>query len=364
MNLIKNSLILAASVALLPGLTRGQSTTAFLPIGYSGAYGCQSSSAPVITGGVVAHGAIDFIYDAGTAMLTVRVTNQSPIVAGETNPVITRIAFNFPAGAVTGASLIGQSAQGGAQPAFALQFSPTQSIRQACFGDFHALLSVSGVNGGIGNADATVFSPPIVVLGRTRFELQLAGPGTASMTAADIANAFSDDGPQHDVAVMFKFQAGGAAGQESGFVSSGPPCCPNQAAVNVIGSGCAPAGQTVPVLTSIGAPNVPGPVGVDVSSPSTPNSVGLLIFSQSTTFDATLNVTLPHDLTPYGFAGCNLYTATVWPVAVATDASGNGSYSTNIPALAKWCERELTFQAFFLNNGLYSTAGLTQILGS
>ncbi|MCA8976790.1 MAG: hypothetical protein KDC98_18860 [Planctomycetes bacterium] len=159
----------------------------------------------------------------------------------------------------------------------------------------------------------------------------------------------------------------GSTGTSGSSSSSGHGClCLSNASVHTTGVGCAPAGLTIPTLTEVGMP-VPGnPVGVDVQSPSTPNSFGILLFGLSTTFDPVLNVPLPFDLAPVGFPGCALYTNSVWPVAVGTDANGDGNYSTPIPALAKWCDRELTFQVFFLssNSELLTSAGLTQVFGN
>ncbi|MCR9244769.1 MAG: hypothetical protein NXI31_07040 [bacterium] len=357
-------MIQSLSAALLTGATLAQTTTACLPIGTNGALGCQSTSAPTLTNGVVATGTIDYSYDAATSQLTVRVTNTSPVVANEDNPVITQIAFSFPFQTVSGATLLSQTAPAGSTPNFGLQFRPNQTLPLGCFGCFNVILSVPGVAGGIGNDQATQFASPIVVLGRTEFVLQLRGPGVAGLTADAISQVLSGGGV-YDVAAGFEFLGGGVGGVERGFVSSGDPCCPNPATVTGLGTGCAPSQFTIPTLTSIGAPFVGGPVGVDVSSPSTPSTAGLLISGFSSRFDPIFNLPLPINLAQYGIPGCSLYASNEFVVPITTDANGDASYSVNIPGFAKWCGRDIIFQAFFVaGGGVLSSAGLEQILGS
>lgn len=365
--MISTRLLLAtvSSVLSLPGLVLAQSSSACLPIGTGGAFGCQSNTAPTLTNGVVATGDVEFLYDAATAILTVVVENSSPVVSGETNPVITRIGFNFPAGAVSSATLVSQTGTGGSTPAFTLQYVGSQSIKMACFGDFSALLSIQNVQGGIGNAAATVFPHSNVVLGPVSFDLQLAGPSVGTLSANAIATTLSQNGSRQ-VAVGTKFQGGGIGGAESGWVSSGGICCLNQAAVVSVGTGCAPATSTIPTLSSVALPVPGGAIGVDISSPSTPNAFGLLVYGFSSTFDPSLNLPLPVDLGAFGFPGCALNVSSEFPIGVVVDGNGDGTHSFNIPALAKWCEREISFQVFFLsaNTELLTSAGLTEIIGN
>ncbi|MCA8953514.1 MAG: hypothetical protein KDE27_28640 [Planctomycetes bacterium] len=362
---MQHALIAFVCAASLAGPALAQITTACLPVGSNGAYGCQSTSSPVLTNGVVATGTIDFAYDPATAQLTVRVTNTSPVVAGEDSPVITAIAFSVPNGTVNSATLISQSGQGGATPAFALQFTPFQTQIQGCFGCFNALLSIPGLAGGIGNAQATQFNNPVVVLGRTTFVLQLAGPGVAGLTA-DAISAMLSGGGAYNVATSFVFQGGGIGGTANGYVSSGAPCCPNNAMVQNVGNGCAPGLLAVPTLTSIGVPYVGDLVGTDVNSPATPNSAGLLIHGFSTQYDPIFNLPLPINLANYGFPGCSLYPSNEFVLPITTDNAGFATYSVAIPAFAKWCGRRIAFQAFFVNasGGVLSSSGLVAILGS
>lgn len=362
---MKKALVLTSILAICaPERAIAQTTDYCLPMGTNGAVGCQSPTAPTLTSGIVATGDIDFLYDAGTAELTLVVTNTSPIVVGETSPVITRIAWNVPAG-VSGLSLTSQTGSGGATPAFALQFAPN-SLMLGCLGSFDAELSVLGVQRGIGNAAATVFAHPLVVLGPATFVLQVSGTGLGALTAASFALERSLPPPQA-IAVGMHFQGAGVAGADSGFVSNGAPCCPNQAAVVPIGTGCAPSGFAIPTIDSIATPGIGVAVGVDFSSPSTPGSFALVLFGFSSSFSPTLGVPLPLDLSIVGLPGCSLYTSAEIVSGLLLDGSGAGSFSFVVPGVTtKWCGAEFTYQSFVLASGgdILGTAGLTLILGS
>ncbi|MCA8951713.1 MAG: hypothetical protein KDE27_19550 [Planctomycetes bacterium] len=357
--------IAAAVLLALANPMFAQSSNSCLPIGKHGAFGCQDPNSPVITNGVVATGDVDLTYDPNTGLLDIVVENTSPIVSGETNPVITRLAFNLPSGTVDAVHLVSQSGTGGATPDFDLDYDGSQSQHMGCLGYFDVELSVQGIQGGIGNPNASSFAHPTVVLGPVTFELLLQGPGIGSLTSLQIATATSQGG-HPDVALALKFQGGGVNGAESGWVSNGLVCCPNSATVDIVGQGCAPTGLTVPTLTAIGVPMPGEPLGVDVSSPSTPNGLGLLAYGFSITYDPILMQSLPIDLSGFGFAGCTLLVSTEFSRIVPVDANGNGSHSFEIPPRLKWCGRMIPFQVFFLTNGgeLLASAGLRQTIGS
>lgn len=351
------------SALFLSALAAAQTTDYCLPIGGAGSHGCQDPNAPVLTGNVVATADLEYLYDMATGVLTLVVTNTSPIVAGEENPVITRIAFNVPAG-VTGASLVTQTGTGGATPNFALQFTPPGSIRMGCFGTFDAELAISGIAGAIGNAAAPSFSHPSVVLGPTTFALQLTGTGLGSLTAEHFAITLSQNGA-YAVGAGMKFQGAGIGGEESGFVSSGAPCCPNTPQIIPVGTGCAPAPLAIPTLSSVGTPGLAVPFGVDIQSPSTPNSFGILLVGIQP-ISPVFGLPVPIDLSPFGLPGCTLYSAGNAAIGVVTDGSGDASWSIILPSRTiKWCNVPFDFQVFFAaGGGVLSSAGLTLVPGS
>src|SRR5262245_59237058 len=108
------SLCMGPALAALPlfaPLAAQHPSTHTLIVGGGGALGCQGpEDPPTLSGGVLASAQLDLTYDQTTRELTLVVTNQSTVVAGEPNPVVTDISFNTPAGTVTGATLLSQSA--------------------------------------------------------------------------------------------------------------------------------------------------------------------------------------------------------------------------------------------------------------
>lgn len=351
----------ALAVAAFAPLSLAQSVC--LPLGEAGAVGCQSPNNAALTNGVVATGDVDFDYDDTTGLLTITVSNDSPDVAGETNPLITALGFNIPAGQVNAVSLVSQTAAAGATPNFNLMYSGSQTNNMGCLGSFDVELSVQGIATGIGNPNASAYSAPAVAIGPAVFELQLAGPGIAGLVSEDFTTGLSAGG-NPSVAVAVKFQGGGVGGAESGWVSGGGVCCPLPAMTQGVGAGCAPAGVTVPTLTPIGAPMPGMPLGVDVASPSTPNAFGILVYGFSTTFNPVFNSALPIDLGQFGFTGCSLLVSSEFAVGVMLDGNGDATHSFQIPSLLKWCSREISFQYFGLaGNDLITSAGLTQTIG-
>jgi hypothetical protein len=225
------------SVLVLTSLGQAQVTHADVVIGGPGTLGCQNSDdPPTLDNRTPASADLHFTYDAGSAELGVRVTNTSLVVPGEPNPVITVVGFNLPAFAVTGASLSSQTGSGGAQPQFAISFDPDTSggsnpNRFNCFGSFSVMLN-SGVHNAIANANADTLAvpPSSAVIGPVTFVLQLSGPGTSTLNARTIANAFSQ-GSSRQVNAAVKFQAAGPGGEGSGQISNGPECSPGLYAV-------------------------------------------------------------------------------------------------------------------------------------
>lgn len=214
---------LASAALSLPLVAQN---TATVTIGDPDGQGCQSMTAPTLTGGVPASATFDFAYDRATAMLTLTVTNTSPIVGNDDNPVLSEFYLNLPAGAVTGASLVSQSGSGGATAAFSLGYG-ADAFHANCFGGFDVLISSgSGPRGGIANASAPyVGGPPgSTVTGPVEFVIQLAGPGVSNINAYSIAFGYSSNGARANVNVAGKFVAGGPSGDESGMVASGDDC--------------------------------------------------------------------------------------------------------------------------------------------
>jgi hypothetical protein len=160
-------------------------------------------------------------------VLRLVVTNTSPVTVGVANPLLTRIYFNAPAGAVDSATLTSQTGSGGATPAFVLSFDADTSSganpNQAnCFGDFNFALRAQNIHGGIANANAdTIPGPPgAAVIGPVTFEIQLGGPGVNGLTAAAIAGAVSANGAQTETNVALKFMGSGP-GDQSGVLGNG-----------------------------------------------------------------------------------------------------------------------------------------------
>lgn len=228
--------------ALLAASLAAQPTTQSLTIGGSGARGCQGpENPPLLSDGTPASADFDFTYDAATHVLSLVVANTSPVTRGVPNPLITRLAFNLPHGAVTGVTLLSQSGSGGAAPDFALEADPDvltpPDLQLACFGNFGVRLTTGDhldeIRGGIGNplADTWAAPPGSVVVGPVTFHMRLAGPGIASLSAQAIAFGFSRLAPAHQVNAMCKFQSGGPNGDGSGYIGS-----------TVDNTGCRPSG--------------------------------------------------------------------------------------------------------------------------
>jgi hypothetical protein len=228
------SLTTAGLVAWLPA----QATS--VDVGVRGSYGCQGSEDPPrLSNGTPASATLDFVYDQSTQRLTLRVTNTSPVTVGVANPLITRIAFNLPPGAVTSAQLLSQAGSSGAALAFSASvdgdlFEGPNPNKLACLGDFSVLLdNGGGIQGGIANANADTFGGPpgSQVIGPATFVFRLTGPGVGSVTSGAIANTLSQNAPYRQATAGVKFQAGGRGAAGSGFISSRSLCAPSLFAI-------------------------------------------------------------------------------------------------------------------------------------
>jgi hypothetical protein len=247
----------------LAGVTFGQApatavtTTASVTIGGPGALGCTTPAIdpPTLPNGTPASGQCDFSFNAVTQMLTLTVSNTSPIVPGQVNPVIREILLNLPALGVTGATLVSQSSQGDA-PAFTLSVDPDLSdgvgdIPGGCFGRFGIRLSDPGtIAGSIKNPAAPIQPGPsgYFVIGPAVFILHIQGSsmGSASFLASTFASSISlaadSEGSQANVA--FKF----ATLTEQGFIGNAPVANGGSAAGWVVGTPA--AGQSVTVVAA------------------------------------------------------------------------------------------------------------------
>lgn len=208
-------------------------------VGGLGAWGCQNDrNPPTLSDGTLATGTYDIAYDSSTGRLTLVVTNTSPVTPRVQNPLITDVYLNLPAGAITRARLVGQTAAGGAPPAFGLTHDADLHVRPDlnkanCFGLFSLHLAAGrGIHGGVANAAADRIGAPrgSWVVGPVRFEIQLEGPGVSGITAGAIARGFSQRAPYQSVNVALKFQAGQSGG--SGVIANGPKC---ETAIYVVG---------------------------------------------------------------------------------------------------------------------------------
>lgn len=209
-------------------------------VGGNGAYGCQgNANPPTLTGQTPASASYGFTYDAATAMLTLRVTNTSAVTQGVPNPLLTLIAFNLPAHAVTGMTLQSQVGAGGAEPDFDVTvdtdlFALPNPNKVACLGEFSVqLTNGGGIGGGIANALADTIVAPREswVIGPVTFTFRLSGPGVHTLTAGAIANTLSQAASYKQATAAAKFQSGGQGGEESGFIGSSHKCVPSLYAV-------------------------------------------------------------------------------------------------------------------------------------
>ncbi len=222
---IRTAVLALCTIPLLPS-----QDTATVTIGGDTDFSCQTQPGqiPTLTGGVRATATLDYAYDRSTGVLTLAVTNTSPEVAGEQNPVITSLGINLPDGAITGAMLTGQSAPNSSvTPTWTASYASNGHMI-GCFGDFDLLLSngTGSPRGGIANENAAnPGGPPnSQVTGPLTFTIQLSGPATENVNAHSIAYGFSSNGSQANVNAALRFQGGGVGGDESGTMGTGGDC--------------------------------------------------------------------------------------------------------------------------------------------
>jgi hypothetical protein len=329
MRSLPSSLILS-SLALTAALSA--QTSAVVQVGVTGDVGCQASvdGRPLLTGNVAASAEFAFEYDAATGRLRLTITNTSPIVTGEATPLLTRAWFNLPDVAVTGASIVDQSAAGGATPAWSLSHD-SDARRANCLGNFDVEIGVAGggVRNGLANAAATnIGGPPgAAVVGPLELQIQLAGPGIHTLNASAIAFGYSQSAALASTNVAAKFMAAGPGAEESGVLGNAANC-----ACGAWANGPARLGERVTICqegeagchdcvwvsleagpTPIGAPfNLIAPIGLpiltqfdfdfpsnnricfDLDVPNDPNLVGVTLYFATLTHPAIL--TGPEDM--------------------------------------------------------------------
>ena len=195
-----------------------------LPIGGAGAVGSEGGDPPILSDGSGALGSMDFSYDSATGILDLVVSNQTPQLPDEANPVITEIYFNIPARTDVTIELLSQTAPTGNEPSFAMIVdddpfnSPTLNAAGG-LGSFAVGLYASAVFGAIANPEASTWDLPVAapVIGPVTFRFQVSGGDASHLTAADFALSPSSN-PPGDVSTsgVFKFQAGGKHEGKSG----------------------------------------------------------------------------------------------------------------------------------------------------
>lgn len=91
-----------------------------------------------------------------------------------------------------------------------------------------------------------------------------------------------------------------------------------------------------------------------------------MLYGWSDTFNPALNVGLPFDLGSLGFGGCALYTSAESTAGLVFDSNGDTNLTFVIPALLKWCDDQLVYQAFVLGSSgdLLASNGLKAQFGS
>jgi hypothetical protein len=326
------------------GPTTNPVTTAVVEVGIPGAISCQDGNTiTALTNGVLARATLTYTFDRDSGLLDLVVENNSPIVPGEENPMITEINFNIPTGAVLSVNLVGQTASPmGAIPTFFLVtdlniLDGSNSLGVGCMGDFSCRLdrSASGINGSIRNAAATEVAGNInnMVTGPVTFTFQISG-NLETLTAGSFASAFSQDGAAPANASL-KFQAGGPGGEESGFLGNKPDCEPNSWFI-----GEPRIGSTVTLVQS-GAPGCSGcvvysfsPGPITISGVQVP--VGLPAFElvsaiQPSNTVATFQIPIPNDV---NLVGVTIYFAVVLVDPSFTVVESSPGFSqTLLPAI-------------------------------
>lgn len=218
---MKKELLASIAFTLVLASANAQTSTASATIDNTG-YGCQNANA-TLTGGAPAAAVVDLSYDQSTHVLSMTVTNTTPLVAGEATATISDVYFNVPSGAITSATLLTQTGSGGATPGFTLTFTAA-GTSVACLGTYKIQLdSGTGAQGGIANAAAPLITTPNPVTGPVTFDIELSGPGADGISAGSILASSSMNG-LNGSSIGMKFQGGGLGGIESGLLGSGREC--------------------------------------------------------------------------------------------------------------------------------------------
>lgn len=204
-------------------------------IGGPGTLGSEGGDPPVLSDGSAATGTLDYVYQRDARLLMLCVTNTTPQVVGEDNPIIKTVFFNLPRHTNVSLILHSQSAPAAVTPSFSMVVdtnldSPPHQNPADGFGGFAiGLISNLGVQGGIANAAANRWAVPTanLVFGKTTFTFEVKGSDAAHLTAADFALSPSAI-PAGDMLAnaVFKFQAGGVLGDGSAFIGTQADCVP------------------------------------------------------------------------------------------------------------------------------------------
>lgn len=218
--------LLVAAFALVASVASAQITSKLVACGGLGTFGCQgTSNPPTLTNGVPASGTVEFIYDAALSQLTLVVNNTTPVTSTP-NPFITRIFFNLPQFAVTGCTLLSQTAASGV-PQFSLtadfDLSDGSPNNATCAGNFSCRLqATTGSLGSIVAPGATNFLPVQPTVGPVTFVMQLSGPNTQYLSADTFSRLLST-GPTPANACL-RFLGGGSTADEAGNLANTATC--------------------------------------------------------------------------------------------------------------------------------------------
>lgn len=206
-------------------------------LGGVGATGCQGGAEPWrLSDGSEATAEVDYVYDATTSSLEVRVRNTSTAAAGGFAPVISDLWLNLPEDAVLAAQLIDQQTASGSNTDFAFSWDPQRRGPSAlntadCFGDFSIHLSAgsSGAIASVGQPVST--SVGAVTADEMRFTIRLNTDGLLGAAAFPrTLSVWPRQVPHAGAAV--RFVGGGAQGVGQGIVGPVDEC---RTAVHTVG---------------------------------------------------------------------------------------------------------------------------------
>jgi hypothetical protein len=231
---LKASIALAAlaAISLTSSAVAQAVSSDVVVLGTFGSKGCQNAdNPPTLSDGSPATADLGYSFDRTTGRLTLTVSNTTPVTPGVQNPLITAVYFNLPDLAITSATLLSQTAAGGATPNFGLTLDLNTTANPSpnsvgCFGSFGAKLSKSGggIQGGIANplADNPAGPTAATVIGPVVFVIQFNGPGVGNLTAQAFSRVLSYKSNGQAANAAAKFQGGAAGG--SGFIGNAFDC--------------------------------------------------------------------------------------------------------------------------------------------